>query len=514
MNVLFITIDQWRADFLGAAGNDHIKTPHLDSLFEDAVIFKKHYTCSAPCGPSRATLHTGMYPSNHRSVRNGTPLNQSLTNIAWEARKAGLEPTLFGYTDTSADPRGRDPKDPIFNSYEGVLPGFTRGMVLPEHCGPWLSYLKEQGYEVRKEGYDIYHPDPSYDLAEGEHITKAPAVFKSEHSETAWMTKKALDHMTLIPEQDFFCHLAYLRPHPPFIATPEYHQMYMPDEMTKPVHFGDVEAVADGHPLMRYALDHVKESTFYMSGKGLVKDLSKKDVLQIRATYSALVSEVDHYVGSIIDTLKSTGQYDETLIVITSDHGEQLGDHHLFGKLGFYDQSFHIPLVIKLPKSMGGVRGKTVEAFTESVDVMPTILDVLGQEIPRQCDGRSLLPWLRGETPTNWRDAVTWLFDYRDIENSGPEAEFDLSHNECSLLVYRDDSFKYVHFAAMPPLLFDLRNDPDETRNLAEEPDYQAVVLDYAQKMLSWRMSNEYRELDNYLLSSKGLLSGSIEQWD
>lgn len=506
MNVLFITIDQWRADWLGANGHDFIKTPNLDALAGDGVLFRKHFSCSAPCGPSRATLHTGMYPSNHRSIKNGTPLDQSLTNIALEARKMGYMPTLFGYTDTTADPRGKNLNDPAFRTYEGVLPGFKVGMQLAEHSGPWLSYLKSKGYDVNKSGYDIYYPDPDYNLPEGRHITYAPSCFKAEDSETAWMTDRVRDYIHMQDGEKFFCHLSYLRPHPPFISPPEYHDLYKPEDMKKPVHFGDISAVGDSHPLMEQALNFIQQGDFFMGGEGPIKDLSEEDVLQIRATYSALVTEVDDNVGRLVDYLKTSGLYEDTLIVVTSDHGEQLGDHHLFGKLGFYDQSFHIPLVIKPPLSWGGKAGNRIDAFTESVDITPTILDILGLEIPQQCDGRSLAPWLKGTAPAKWRDAVHWLFDFRDVEHSLPEQVFGLNHDECSMLVHRDDQFKYVHFAAMPPLLFDLQNDPDETTNLAEEPDYQAVVLDYAQKLLSWRMCNEYGALDNYLATPQGMI--------
>ncbi|MEH6404337.1 MAG: alkaline phosphatase family protein [Sneathiella sp.] len=506
MNVLFITIDQWRADWLGANGNDYIKTPNIDALAGDAVLFRKHFSCSAPCGPSRATLLTGMYPSNHRSIKNGTPLDQSLTNVALEVRKLGYTPTLFGYTDTTTDPRGKNLNDPVFSTYEGVMEGFKVEVQLSTESGPWLSDLKAKGYEVNKPGYDIYYPDPDYKLPEGRHITYAPSCFKAEDSETAWLTNQVRDYIRMQDGDKFFCHLTYLRPHPPFISPPEYHDLYKPEDMKKPVHFGDVSAVGDTHPFMEPVLSFIQQNDFFMTGEGAMKDLSEEEVLQIRATYSALVTEVDDNVGRLVDYLKESGLYDETLIVVTSDHGEQLGDHHLFGKLGFYDQSFHIPLIIKPPKSWNGETGNKIDAFTESVDITPTILDILGADIPQQCDGRTLAPWLKGEAPAKWRDAVHWLFDFRDPELSLPEQVFGLDTEECSLLVHRDEQFKYVHFAAMPSLLFDLKNDPDETRNLAEEPDYQAVVLDYAQKLLSWRMCNEYGALDNYLATPKGMI--------
>ncbi|TNE34868.1 MAG: DUF4976 domain-containing protein, partial [Alphaproteobacteria bacterium] len=220
----------------------------------------------------------------------------------------------------------------------------------------------------------------------------------------------------------------------------------------------------------------------------------------------ALITEVDDNIARIVAELKSSNRYDETLIIITSDHGEQLGDHYLFGKLGFYDQSFHIPLLIKPPKSWGAVTGGQVTDFTESVDIMPTILEGLGLPAARQCDGKSLMPFLKGETPSSWRDAVHWLFDFRDPLSKRAENFFGLPSSDLNLLVRRDADFKYVHFANLPPLLFDMRNDPEETRNLAEEPDYQAVVLDYARELLSWRMRHEYRELVDLLASEEGLV--------
>lgn len=503
MNVLFITIDQWRADWLGASGNSVVKTPNLDRLAAMGTLFKNHFTCSAPCGPSRATLHTGMYPSNHRSIRNGTPLDGSFTNLALEARKAGYEPTLFGYTDVTADPRRKNANDPDLKTYEGILEGYFVGARLNEMSKPWLADLINKGYEVQQAGHEIYKPDPAFDLPDSKHTTFAPARFKAEDSETAWLTNKVIDFVQSQFGDPFFCHLSYLRPHPPFIAPPEYHDMYAAEDMPDPIQFGDPDEISRMHPVLDFALDHIEQSTFYMSGEGLVRDLTRDDVKQIRATYSALVSEVDANIGRLLDSLEANGQLDDTLIIVTADHGEQLGDHHLFGKLGFYDQSFHIPLIIKSPKGFPAMLG-VVDAFTESVDLTPTILAVLGQPIPRQCDGVSLVPWLKGDTPSIWRDAVHWLFDFRDIEHSTIEKALGLSHDECSLLVYRDASFKYVHFVNLPPLLFDMRNDPQELRNLAEEPDYQAVVLYYAQKMLSWRMKNEYGALDHFVVTDDG----------
>jgi len=145
-----------------------------------------------------------------------------------------------------------------------------------------------------------------------------------------------------------------------------------------------------------------------------------------------------------------------------------------------------------------------VEAFTETIDVMPTILDWIGVAVPRQCDGHSLAPWLKGETPAGWRDAVHWEYDFRDLLNQTAEQAMGLVSDECHLAVIRDEKYKYVHFAAQKPLFFDLEADPHQLVNRAEDPAYAALVLRYAQKMLSWRMQHDERTL-THLHINKGV---------
>ena len=121
-NILLICADQWRWDCMSGLGHPNVRTPNIDALAKDGVLFKNHFGQCTPCGPSRTSLLTGLYLMNHRSGRNGTPLDARHTNVALEARKAGYDPSLFGYTDTSPDPRGKHPNDPALTAYdEGVL---------------------------------------------------------------------------------------------------------------------------------------------------------------------------------------------------------------------------------------------------------------------------------------------------------------------------------------------------------------------------------------------------------
>ena len=145
-NVLFICADQWRGDCLGAIGHPVVRTPNLDALARDGVLFRNHFGQCTPCGPSRISLLTGLYLMNHRAGRNGTPLDSRHTNIALEARKAGHEPALFGYTDSGVDPRGKDPSDPALTGYDrGVMPGFVTPVHMSEEMVPWVARPHRQG---------------------------------------------------------------------------------------------------------------------------------------------------------------------------------------------------------------------------------------------------------------------------------------------------------------------------------------------------------------------------------
>ena len=147
--ILFIIMDQLRADCIFGALSKHIDTPNLDALMADATCFKQHYSVVNPCGPSRASILTGQYAMNHRSIRNGTPLSHDTPNLAREMRKSGYEPMLFGYTDTSLDPRKLHPNDPDIRSYEQVLPGFIEKLEMRyESSFLWRASLKSKGYDL------------------------------------------------------------------------------------------------------------------------------------------------------------------------------------------------------------------------------------------------------------------------------------------------------------------------------------------------------------------------------
>jgi arylsulfatase A-like enzyme len=496
MNILFITADQWRGECLSALGHPVVKTPYLDALAKDGTVFRQHYAQATPCAPSRTSIHTGMYMQNHRCVSNGTPVDSRLNNWALEVRAAGYDPSLFGYTDTAQDPREMDQNDPRLTHYSEPLPGFGSYTAYKNEVSlDWVQSLREKGYTMPDRPWNLYGDTSEGIEWEDGGDVPLPLAIKAEDNETHFMVDKCIDWIGA-QQKPWITHLSLLRPHPPFVVPEPYNRFYDPAALTIPQRSETPEQEALQHPFLEYSLQQAKVRA----------PDSDRAIQRLQASYYGLISEVDDNLGRLFELLKSSGQWDSTLIIFTSDHGEQLGDHWLIGKLGYFDESYHIPLIIRDPRPEADPsRGKHFDAFTENVDLMPTILDWLRLDIPAQCDGQSLLPFLhKDNVPESWRSEVHWEFDFRNIYGVSTAGKFDFGAHQSSLSVIRDHRFKYVHFTALPPLLFDLQQDPQELVNLADSPDYQSLLLEYAQKMLSWRMKHTDRGLTEIMLTEQG----------
>ena len=505
-NVLMIVVDQWRADFIphlmrARGETPFLNTPNLDRLCQEGVTFPNHVTVTLPCGPARASLMTGLYMMNHRAVQNTVPLDQRHFNLAKALRDIGYDPALIGYTTTTPDPRTTGANDPRFLQLGDLMDGFRSVGAFEPSMDGYFGWVAQKGFPLPAQREDIWLPD-GVDAVPG--ATAHPARIPQELSDTSYFTERALTYLKGRGGKPFFLHLGYYRPHPPFVAPSPYHAMYRPDDMPPAVRAEDWRDEAAQHPLLDFYLQKTMQASFFQKAAGKAHELDAAEVAQMRATYCGLITEIDDSLGQVFAFLEETGQWDDTMILFTSDHAEQLGDHYLLGKIAYYDQSYRIPLVIKDParKDQGG---RIEPAFTESVDVMPTIVEWLGGTPPRACDGRSLLPLVAGEKPADWRTELHYEFDFRDIFYSEAETALGVKMDEACLCVVQDADYKYVHFASLPPLFFDLRQDPDQFVNLAADPAYATRVLTYAQKALSWRLAHAERTLTHYRSSNQGL---------
>ena len=506
-NVLLVVVDQWRADFMPHV-LPWLPLPNIRRLMREGATFTRHVTTTVPCGPARASLLTGLYLMNHRAVQNTVPLDSRHFNLARALRAAGYDPALVGYTTTTPDPRSTGSRDPRFLVLGDLMEGFRSVGAFEPNMDGYFGWVAQQGFPLPARREDVWLPAGD-DAVPG--ATRRPARIPKELNDTAFFTERALTYLKgrrSGPHRDrgWFLHLGYYRPHPPFVAPAPYHAMFDAADMPPPVRAATAEAEAAQHPLLAHYLREIRRASFFQNAAGLGREMDDSEVRQMRATYCGMLHEIDDQLGEVFAFLDATGQWDDTLVIFTSDHGEQLGDHYLLGKIGYFDESFAIPLIVRDPREAANpTRGALIDAFSESVDVMPTILDWLAGDIPRACDGVSLLALLDGAVPAGWRDARTYEYDFRDIHYSTPETALGLTMDNCSLAVLQDTEAKYVHFAGLKPLFFDTRADPNQFTNLADDPAHAARVKAYAQRLLSHRMRHADRTLTHFRATPRGL---------
>jgi arylsulfatase A-like enzyme len=475
LNVLLITLDQFRADCLSVAGHPLVKTPNLDRLAKNGVRLTKHYSQCAPCSPGRASLYTGMYQMNHRVVANGTPLNREFDNVALLAKRAGYWPTLFGYTDQAIDPRDASgPDDWRLNSYEGVLPGFDCKLFIPENHELWIEHLRANGFDLPMDAQHALRTEPDRPEQFG------LSTFLTDHL-LGWLKKQ---------DGPWFAHASYLRPHPPFAAAGKWSKAYDPADVELPIAPG-----SDLHPSheMFMQLD---------SASAPADEAGKR---HMRAQYYGMIGDVDEQLGRVWDALVEMNMWDNTMIIVTADHGEQLGDHGLKEKLGFFPQSYHILGIVRDPRNSAQF-GTTVNEFTENIDIFPTIAEALGQPVPSQCDGLPLTPFLSGNQPPWWRDAATYEYDWRSwfIRQSQRQWPWDQRLEQQHLTTRVYDNRAYVQFGNGSWLSFDLAADPTWRTYLTDT----SATLQMTQDMLVWRSRHTNRQLTSMLIEN-----GGIGQW-
>mgnify|MGYP001070538072 CR=1 FL=1 len=506
-NILLIIVDQWRGDSLGVLGHPAALTPNLDALAADGVLFRRHYGQSAPCGPARSSLLTGLYVMNHRVVANGIPQDRRHATMPGELRRAGLDPALIGYTTTIPDPRDAPSADPRFREIGDVMDGFRPFAHFDEvDFRTYLGWVAGRGHAMPADPTDIWLPESGPPGP-----TAAPSRIPAAHSDTAWSGEHAIDFLrTMRPDHPWMLHLGFFRPHPPFAAPAPYHAIVPQAAIPAPLRAASLAAEAAQHPMLAHWLATQDQGSYFHGALGPVATLDDAAIAATRRAYYGLIAEIDVWIGKVIEELKRGGQWDNTLIVFTSDHGEQLGDHHLLGKLGWFDQSYHLPLIVRDP-SAGAARGRVVDAFTESVDLLPTMLDWLGHPALAACDGASLLPWLRGATPAPWRDAVHFEYDLRGgwpmPGALPPEADAAIGPQAGAMCAMRTEGWKYVHIAGMAPVLYDLAADPGELRNIAADPAHAPLLLEATQRMLSWRMAHGERGFTHLCTTPGGLIA-------
>ncbi|KAE9632737.1 sulfatase-like hydrolase/transferase [Parasedimentitalea maritima] len=510
MNILYIMFDQLRFDYLSCAGHPHLHTSHIDALADKGVRFTRAYVQSPTCGSSRMSSYTGRYPSSHGVQFNSYPLRVGEWTMGDHLRKAGMSCHLIGKTHMVADAEGMERL--------GLAPDSVIG-VRQSECGfdPWVrdDGLWAEGpdgfYDAKRSPYNEYLKSKGYpgdnpwndfanagvegeDIASGWFMANAdkPANIAEEDSETPWLTTKAIEFIEQATGP-WCAHLSYIKPHWPYIVPAPYHDMYGPEHVL-PVVRSDAER-EDAHPVFDGMMNN-------QIGKAFSRDEVRKKVIP---AYMGLIKQADDQMGRLFAYLEQSGQMQDTMIVVTSDHGDYLGDHWLGEKNLFHEPSIKVPLIIYDPRKQADVsRGTTCDALVEAIDLAPTFLEVAGgAPVPHILEGRSLQPWLHGENP-EWRDYAVAEFDYSTMPLS---AKLGLAPKDARLFMVTDHRWKLMHAeGGLRPMLFDLETDPNELVDLGTSAEHADVLEMMYNRLHQWslRMSQRITLSDEQIISGRG----------
>ncbi len=487
-NILFIMADQLRWDYLGCTGHPHIKTPAIDALAARGVNFLRTFVQAPVCGGSRMSFYTGRYNVTHGATYNNFPLRLDEKTIGDYLRPLGYRVALVGKTHMAADHEAM--------ARLGIDPGSSAG-VLAAQCGfepyerddglhpdqsadPNLAYntwLRQLGYRSDNPWHDFANSaaGDGGEVLSGWSMRHArrPARVKEEHSETAYMTDRALAFIDEAGAGPWCLHLSYIKPHWPYVAPAPYHAMYGPDHVIA-ANRSEAER-ADPHPVVAAFMAHEESRNF-----------SRDEVRQtVIPTYMGLISQFDRHVGRVIEHLERRGLSGNTIIIVTSDHGDYLGDHWLGEKDLFHEEIVRIPLIILDPRAAASaMRGARPLDLVESIDLAPTFLDWAGgAPTPHRLEGDSLRPLIEGAAPPGWRDAA---FCDGDFAVRHARRQLDLPPDRARGYMVRTARWKYVLFEDFPPQLFDLEADPRELSDLGRAPGFDAVSAEMEARLFAW----------------------------
>ncbi|MEX0320164.1 MAG: sulfatase-like hydrolase/transferase [Ruegeria sp.] len=494
-NILFIMFDQLRYDYLSCAGHPYLHTPHLDALAARGVRFSHCYVQSPICGASRMSFYTGRYVHSHGAAWNNFPLKVGEVTLGDHLRERGMDSWLIGKTHMRVDQVGMDrlgiSRDGIIGARvaecgfdvflrDDGLWGEGPAGFYDKKRSPYNEYLKGKGYEAENPWQHNANAglDEDGNVASGWFMRNAdkPADIAEEDSETPWLTGQAIE---FISQQDakgagpWMCHLSYIKPHWPYIVPAPYHDMYGANQIL-PVARSEGELV-DTHPVYEQ---------FMQSGIG--RTFSKPGVREkVIPAYMGLIKQADDQMGRLFQWLEESGHMEDTMIVVTSDHGDYLGDHWLGEKDLFHDPSVRVPLIVYDPSAEAdATRGTVCDALVESIDLAATFVDLVGEVPDHVIEGRSLLPFLHGDAPDSWRDYVVSEYDY---SGTPAAAALDLDPRAARLFMLADKRWKFVHAdGGFRPLLFDLENDPDELNDLGASPAHQDIVGMFRNRLSQW----------------------------
>lgn len=475
-NVLLIMTDQQRYDCLGANGNGIIKTPNLDRLHAQSASFSRTFVQAPVCVPSRISFFTGRYPHSHKNRVNYTPCDRSEVLLQKRFQEAGYQTGAVGklhyYPPTREHAR---------------TTGFDRvelddGVAATE---PYSDYVRWRGE------HDPQAEIPANATAGNPGAGENPyrGLIEAQYTQTAWVGLKTREMIRQFAESSrpFFLFSSFFKPHSPFTVPDPWASMYNGVEIPLPkretlesiqkLPLPLQKLILRGRPA--YGLDHAQLQWMYRS-------------------YYAAISQIDHEVGLMLDELQRSGLDQNTIVVFCSDHGAQLLEHGLTDKNVFFEGSIRVPMMIRYPRVVAPARH---EELIESIDLMPSLLDLCRIRQPYNIQGRSFASLITGNHGAY--QPRTHVFSENvipEVITTGSlnmyyepgEGIAGIRHPDAKMV--RTDRWKLTHYPGHGGELYDLENNPLEAANLYEDPAHQSTVNELKGALLDWMITADEKD--------------------
>ncbi|MYC65584.1 MAG: sulfatase [Acidobacteriia bacterium] len=419
MNVLFLFPDQMRAQAMGCMGNPDVKTPNLDRLAAEGVLFRNHFANSPVCCPARAIILTGKYAHTNGMIANDLRLRESETSLAELFAEAGYRTGFVGKWHLDGGPR-------------------QPGWIPPG---------------ARRQGFEFWAANEvSHAHFDTQYFRDDPEPIPIKTFEASVWTDIGVEFLrqTKQDERPFFLTVQMGPPHDPYIAPDEYMALYDPDAIAlRPNFDGDTS-------------DRELVPSPYVETPG------RKEI----AAYYAMVTAVDDQVGRILGELDELGLRDNTIVIVSSDHGDMLGSHGTRLKRKPWEESIRVPGIVRHP---GAPAGRETDALFSHVDIAPTLLSLCGLPVPPEMQGASLAPVVLGQAESGPSAAYFQIF--------GPFLAGGVERGWRGL---RTDRFMYARTKDAPWVLYDLEADPYELKNLVADPEAGPTLAELDAELARW----------------------------
>ncbi len=444
-NLLYIHSDQHNPAVIGCYGDPLVQTPNLDSLAAQGTLFTNVYCPSPVCVPSRMSMLAGQYPSDIEVWTNSHILDSGIPTFAHAMGAAGYHPVLIGRMHGLGPDQLHGYAERLVGDHGGNYPGSG---AAPKNL---RGSLQQSG--SGQSSYQVHDED----------VTAATVNY---------LDQLGVQKRAGLSAEPFCLSVGFMLPHSPYVARQEDYELYQ-DVMTLPKH---PEPFSDAlHPYFKW----------WREWGGLI-NVPESEILSARTAYWALVTRMDVMIGEILTALRKNNLAENTLIIYSSDHGEQVGEHGLWMKRTFYEPSVKVPAILSWPGALP--EGVQCDRVLSSLDLNATMLEALGAPPLPNARGRNVLELLR-HGDTEWEDLA--FSEY-------------CTYEDCLHRMIRRDEWKLNYYHGQEPQLFNLAEDPDELEDRAQDPNCREIrerltteVLDgWAPEAIAEKMAEKRADLE------------------